>query len=173
MLYSVGHGSRSEGEFLALLATRSIRTLVDVRARPASARHPQFAQQALRRSLEAAGIEYHWAGRHLGGFRPVRADSRHAALADAGLRGFADHMESVEFQGAVRQLLHLAERSGPLAFMCAERDPEHCHRALISDALVHRGREVIHLLDAGAECRHLLNSRVRVESNRLVYDLAS
>jgi uncharacterized protein (DUF488 family) len=171
--YAIGHGSRPVEEFLALLAERGVRTLVDVRARPGSTRHPQYAQEKLRRLLEAAGVQYHWAGRQLGGFRAPRSDSRHTALADDGLRGFADHMEGDDFQRAVRQLANLAAQQGPLAFMCAERDPAHCHRSLIADALVLRKCAVVHLLGAGADRPHALNSRARIESNHLVYDLAS
>lgn len=156
-----------------MLAAKTIRTLVDVRARPRSARHPQHAQERLRKALEAAGIEYHWAGRLLGGLRNPRADSRHRALADDGLRGFADYMEGREFQRAFGQLASLAEKQPPLAFMCAERDPAHCHRSLIADYLVASGRNVIHLLDPGTDKAHALNSRARRESKTLVYDLDS
>lgn len=172
-LFSIGHGARSFDAFFALLQARQVRVLVDVRARPGSARYPQYAQATLRLALEAAGITYHWAGRQLGGFRSPRPDSRHTALTDDGLRGFADYMEGKDFQRGVRQLASLAEKQGPLAFMCAERDPAHCHRSLIADALVQRGCEVIHLLAPGEERAHTLNSRARVESNVIVYDLSS
>jgi uncharacterized protein (DUF488 family) len=172
-IFSIGHGDRPIAEMLAILSAREVRTLVDVRARPVSVRHAQFMQEALRRSLEAEGIAYHWAGRQLGGFRPARAASRHKALTDASLRGFADYMEGAEFQRGARQLMSLAGKQGPLAFMCSERDPAHCHRSLIADFLARSGVEVIHLLEPGVERPHVLNSRARIESNMLVYDLAS
>ena len=42
--YSIGHGNRSADEFLDLLTSFEIACLVDVRAYPASRRHPQFAR---------------------------------------------------------------------------------------------------------------------------------
>jgi len=168
-LYSVGHSSRSESELVGVLLPVGIRVLVDVRATPASRRCPQFRDDAMRTWLEQAGISYHWAGRALGGRRRAREGSRHVAITDAGFRAYADHMERPEFQRAVGQLVRLAA-TGPTVILCAERDPAHCHRAMIADYLVLQGHRVVHLVDAELRREHHLDPRARRESAELVYD---
>ena len=168
-LRTLGHSNRSLEDFVAMLRAAGIRTLVDVRQQPQSARHPQFGQDSLRSALASADIEYHWAGRQLGGHRQPRMDSAHTALMDEGLRGYADYMDSDAFKKGVVQLLNLAARA-PTAIMCAERDPMHCHRSLIADYLTLQGVEVTHLSDIGRQQPHQLRHEVRRESQRLVYD---
>src|SRR5262249_22830725 len=74
LIYTVGHGARSAEQLIAILKEAGIGTLVDVRAYPASRRHPQFSRQPLSASLEKAGIAYRWEGKALGGMRPSYAD---------------------------------------------------------------------------------------------------
>jgi uncharacterized protein (DUF488 family) len=168
-LYSVGHSDRPLDELIAVLREAGVVTLVDVRAQPRSQRHPQFNDTSLRAACEAAGIAYHWAGRQLGGHRGGRADSRHVALKDAGLRSYADYIDTPEFQKGAAALLKLASRA-PAAILCAERDPAQCHRSLIADYLTLQGVRVVHLLDPGKSCEHLLSPHARRESADLVYD---
>lgn len=168
-LYTVGHSNHSLDAFIDVLRTAGIQTLVDVRQQPQSARHPQFGQDTLRAALAAEDIVYHWAGRQLGGHRPPRAESVHSALADDGLRGYADYMDGDAFKKGIVQLLNLAGRA-PTVIMCAERDPLHCHRSLIADYLTLQGMVVMHLLGDGQQQPHQLRPEVRRESQRLVYD---
>jgi uncharacterized protein (DUF488 family) len=167
-LYTVGHSNRPLEDLIALLADAGIGVLVDVRAEPRSRLHPQFNEDALRDACGRTGIVYHWAGRQLGGLRAARAGSPHVAL-DAGRRGFADHMETDGFKKGAAQLLAMAAR-GPTAMLCAEREPERCHRALISDYLLLQGARVLHLIVAGEVREHSLSPEARRESAALVYD---
>ncbi|KPK50483.1 MAG: hypothetical protein AMS22_12130, partial [Thiotrichales bacterium SG8_50] len=79
-LYTIGHSDRTLTELTALLRDAGITCVVDVRAQPASSRHPQFNMEPLRAALTADGIIYHWAGRQLGGQRVARPDSPHHSL---------------------------------------------------------------------------------------------
>lgn len=168
-LYTLGHGDRSLEEALELLRCAGIQCLVDIRAYPRSRRHPQFNDDPLRAALDEAGLVYHWAGRQLGGLRRGRADSPHHALTDEGLRAFADHMDTAEFERGVAQLTRLALKS-PCAVLCAERAPERCHRSLLADYLTLNGLRVVHLLEEGESREHLLSPLARRESGRLIYD---
>ncbi len=167
-LYTVGHGNRQLEELIALLRDAGVATLVDVRAQPRSRHNPQFNDDSLRAACERAGLAYHWAGRQLGGMREPRADSPHAAL-DEGRRGFADHMDTEVFRKGASQLRHLAAQSA-CAVLCAEREPAHCHRALIADFLTLQGMRVVHLLAPGETREHVLSPEARRESAALVYD---
>lgn len=168
-LFTVGHGSRDLDAFLALLRAHRIQCLVDVRAYPASRRHPHFARINLAAALTAGGIRYLWEGAALGGMRRPRRDSPHTVLRDAAFRGYADHMESGEFRAAAERLMGLG-RTLRTAFMCAETNPAHCHRSFIADALVGRGAEVLHLFDTNGARRHVLRAGARLAGGRLVYD---
>jgi uncharacterized protein (DUF488 family) len=166
-LFSIGHGTRPIETFLALLVDADVQRLVDVRTAPGSRRHPQFGREALRDSLETAGIAYVWRGDDLGGFRRPRPDSRHTALRVEMFRGYADHMETGAFRDAVRWLIETAD--AVTAFLCAESDWHRCHRRHIADALVARGAAVTHLLDAGPR-PHVFHPDGRVEDGWPVYD---
>lgn len=170
-LYTIGHSDRTLTELTELLRDTGITCVVDVRAQPASARHPQFNMESLRAALTADGIIYHWAGRQLGGQRKARPDSPHRSLPET-LRGFADHMDTEVFAKGVTQLLALARKT-PTAILCAEREPAQCHRGLIADYLVLQGIKVRHLIRARETREHILSPQARTESARLVYDRAS
>jgi uncharacterized protein (DUF488 family) len=160
-IYTVGHSTRSSGEFRELLETHQIKRLVDVRQYPASRRHPHFAAKALAESLAAAGIEYaHEAD--LGGRRKPLCDSPNLFWRNDGFRGFADYMASPQFTAALERVIALGARQ-PLALACAEAVPWRCHRWLISDALAARGAEVMHIIDATHSQQHVLNPNARID----------
>lgn len=169
VLYTIGHSNREQPRLLAILKQAGIAALVDVRARPQSGRFPQFNEDNLRRALEDAGIVYRWAGGQLGGMRAPQPDSRHLALQEGGMRAYADYMQTGDFRRAAAGLIEMAART-PLAIMCAERDPAHCHRSLISDYLTLQGVKVIHLVEAGEIHEHVLRPEVRRASAELIYD---
>lgn len=133
---SIGHGSRSQQEMAALLKSRGITCVVDVRRFPASRRHPHFAAGALRSWLGALGIAYVEMGQTLGGFRPG---------------GYEAWMETADFGAGLERLEELARQAlrqgGLVAFMCSERLPWQCHRRFIGRALAGRGWHVVHIID--------------------------
>jgi uncharacterized protein (DUF488 family) len=167
-VFTAGHSTRPIDELLALLAEHGVRTLVDVRRFPGSRRHPQFSRDALAASLAAAGIEYvHEPG--LGGRRAARPDSPHTAWRVEAFRGYADYMETPEFQAALQRLIQRGEEE-TVAILCAEAVPWRCHRRLISDALVTRGIQVMHILGPGRADPHELDPNARVlPGGRLLY----
>lgn len=134
---------------------------------PASRKHPQFNREAMERALAAAGIEYrHF--EHVGGRRPVRPDSRNTAWRNASFRGYADYMESSEYQAAEKRLIDLSKRKNT-AMMCAESVWWHCHRGLIADSLKARGWEVLHIADAEAPKEHPYTGAATVVDGHLTY----
>jgi uncharacterized protein (DUF488 family) len=168
VILSIGHSTRSGAELLELLKANGVRTLVDIRLIPRSRRHPQFEQAALRESLAAAGIAYVHLPR-LGGRRRPRPDSVNTAWRNESFRGYADYLQTPEFEDALDELLDLALRAGPIAIMCAEAVPWRCHRFLVADALVARGVPVEHILGQGPRQPHRLSSTARVEHGKLTY----
>jgi len=164
-LYTVGHSTRTLEEFLELLERGQIAFMADVRRYPASRRHPHFSRESLAASLEASGIRY----RHfeaLGGRRKASPDSPNLGWRSESFRAYADYMQTSPFREAVDTLLALP---GPTAIVCAEAVPWRCHRNLISDELVRRGVEVLHILGPGSLSPHVLNPMARDEGSHLVY----
>lgn len=164
---TIGHSTRALDELIGLLRTPGVARLVDVRAFPRSRRHPQFNVDTLPEALGAAGIDYTHL-QALGGRRPVRPDSNNAAWREPGFRGYADYMETAEFERGLAALLDLAARHR-VALMCAEAQPWRCHRSLISDALVARGVRVEHIMGAGARRPHEPPPFARIAGGRVSY----
>jgi len=151
---------------LDALRSAGVQRLVDVRMVPQSRRNPQFNRDRLVATLRDAGIEYtHMPS--LGGRRIPRDDSTNLGLKDEGFRGFADFMATRPFESALRELI-AAANEGRTAIMCAESVPWHCHRSLISDALLARGLQVVHLF-GGKTREHELTPGARVEGRLVTY----
>ena len=166
-LWTLGHSTRPIHEFLSLLAGQGIRLLADVRAIPFSRRNPQFNQDVLSASLESAGIKYRHMGA-LGGRRKSRTDSKNLGWRNASFRGYADYMETDEFQEALKDLEESAE-CAPTAIMCAEAVPWRCHRSLIADALTVRGWTVLDIVGAGEPKQHRLPLWAATEDGLVTY----
>jgi uncharacterized protein (DUF488 family) len=171
-IWTIGHSTRAIDEFISLLKENEIKLLADVRAWPGSKRYPQFNKEALTQSLTAHGIRYeHFP--ELGGKRKSKSDSRNTAWRNASFRGYADYMETEQFQKGIERLLDVAAEVGPIAMMCAEAVWWRCHRSLIADYLKARGVEVLHILGANKVERHPYTSAARIVNGELSYEAES
>jgi Protein of unknown function, DUF488 len=167
IVLTVGHSTRTLKEFVALLLAHGVNQLTDIRTIPRSRHNPQFNRDALPRPLQKAGICYrHIAG--LGGLRHARRDSINAGWRNASFRGFADYMQTPEFQEALEQLIQLAQKRRT-AIMCAEAVPWRCHRSLIGDALLVRGFRVEEIASPTRTRPHTLTPWARVRGKQLSY----
>jgi uncharacterized protein (DUF488 family) len=166
-IFTVGHSNRTTSQFIELLDRQKLKLVVDVRTIPKSRHNPQFGQARLRRNLRRHGIEYlHMAG--LGGLRRPRPDSENTAWRNAGFRGFADYMDTPEFEKNLKRLIALSKRKR-LSIMCAEALPWRCHRSLIADALLARGFTVREILSPTQARDHRMTPFARVRRKRVSY----
>jgi len=150
-----------------MLQGNGVEQLVDVRTIPKSRHNPQFNIDALERSLRGAGIEYlHMPG--LGGLRHPRKDSINTAWQNASFRGYADYMQTPQFDESLEDLIALA-RTRRTAIMCAEAVPWRCHRSLIADALTARGIAVEHIMSTTSRKPHRYTPFAKVEDARVTY----
>ena len=171
-IWTIGHSTRGIDEFISLLKENEIKLLVDVRAFPGSKRYPHFNKEALAKSLNAHGIRYeHFP--ELGGKRKSRPDSRNTAWRNASFRGYADYMETEQFQKGIERLLDVAAEAGSTAIMCAEAVWWRCHRSLIADYLKAQGVEVLHILVANRVEPHPYTSAARIVNGELSYEADS
>jgi len=169
LVLTVGHSTRTLGDFLDLLEHHGCQTVIDVRSLPRSRRYPHFDGAALASSLAEHGIGY----RHcvaLGGLRrPLpSAESINRGLRNERFRAYADHMQTAEFEDAVTKLLELASAER-CAVMCAEAVPWRCHRSLLADALVARGCRVLHIIDRDRAEWHRLRGEAVVADGHVSY----
>jgi uncharacterized protein (DUF488 family) len=164
---TIGHSTRTIEEFLRLLRAHGVTCVLDVRSVPRSRRNPQFNRDALPASLKTVGIGYiHLAG--LGGLRRPKPDSINAGWKNASFRGYADYMQTPEFEASLQEALEIARRER-VALMCAEAVPWRCHRSLIADALVARGFPTEHILSETRRDTHTMRSFVKRDGTRVTY----
>ncbi|MGO4716744.1 DUF488 domain-containing protein [Bradyrhizobium sp. 2TAF24] len=169
-IFTVGHSNREWPQFMAVLASASIRRLIDIRRFPMSRRHPQFCRPQMERALAEAGIVYRHAP-ELGGFRPdaeaSAASSRNTAWPQGFLRNYADYAQSPPFQQALARLCDALEPCTVL--MCAERQWRECHRQILTDYLIVAGHRVVHLADEQAREDAVLTACAQVDERCITY----
>ena len=130
-IFTIGYEGATMAEFLSALRKAGVERIIDVRALPLS-RRPGFSKTPLRGALEEAGIEYvhlKALGTPAEGRMAARA-GRHSDLE----RIYAGQLELPEAMAQSAQMLELAAEK-PSALLCFERDPAHCHRRLLLDAV--------------------------------------
>ena len=166
-VFTVGHSTLSSEQFVAVLRAYDIGRLADVRTVPRSRRNPQFNADALASALRAENIEYVPLP-SLGGLRHARKDSPNGGWRNASFRGYADYMQTPEFESGLDALIRMS-REKRTAIMCAEAVPWRCHRSLVADALEAREIPVVEILSVKSARMHKLTPFARVDGTRVTY----
>jgi uncharacterized protein (DUF488 family) len=166
-IYTIGHSTRASDQFLSILKAFGIELVADIRTVPRSRRNPQYDQQSLKRLLEEHNLGYvHLAA--LGGLRRPKKDSPNMGWVNESFRGYADYMQTPEFEEAVEDLVARAADIQTV-MMCAEAVPWRCHRSLVGDALLARGIQVEDIMSEKSAKPHRLTAWARVEGLRITY----
>lgn len=131
-IYTLGTDRRTEEDFIEILHAYNITSLIDVRSFPKS-KFNIFNKEELRALLEREGIEYHYLGKELGGFRKG---------------GYIAYTLTDEFKRGIEILENIAKGKTSV-ILCAEKFPWKCHRRWISKELQKNGWTVEHILDKG------------------------
>jgi len=143
-IHTLGHSRHSIEHFIDVAKKHGIELIVDVRGQPVSRFNPHFNRERFRVALEAAGIAYAWRGEALSG----RPKSREFYGPDGEvlwdkLRDWPALHEGLD------EVMRLAG-GAPLALVCAEEDPLHCHRRfLLTPPLERLGANIIHIRGDG------------------------
>ena len=166
-VFTIGHSIRPLKEFIELLKAHGVQRVVDVRSIPRSRHNPQFNRESLARHLRAARIGYVHL-KKLGGLRHAKSDSKNLGWHNTSFRGFADYMQTPDFQTGLARLEKLAAAK-PSAMMCAEAVPWRCHRSLIADALVVGHFPVEHIMSTSRTQAHELTPFARVRGLQVTY----
>ncbi|MGH9575757.1 MAG: DUF488 family protein [Candidatus Acidiferrales bacterium] len=164
---TIGHSIHPWDEFRNLLRAHGIQRVIDVRTIPRSRHNPQFNRETLSKKLRRARIGYVHL-RKLGGLRHAHRDSVNGGWRNSSFRGYADYMQTPEFNEALERLIKLA-RQKQSAIMCAEAVPWRCHRSLIADALTIRGIPVAHIVSTAKPRMHSLTPFAKVRGRSITY----
>ncbi len=169
VIFTIGHGTKSIDEFVDLLKAYEVQRIVDVRTIPRSRHNPQFNKDILSKSLKKLHIGYiHIKG--LGGLRHAKKDSVNTAWRNASFRGYADYMQTEDFEKNIERLIKIAKQKN-IAIMCAESVPWRCHRSLIADALQVRGIQVRHIMSRKSCKGHILTAWIKARGLKITYPL--
>ena len=164
---TIGHSTRTLAEFIRLLRAHGATRVVDVRTVPRSWHNPQFNKTSLPGSLKKAGLRYvHMPG--LGGLRHTQRDSPNVGWRNASFRGYADYMQTPEFEQSLEELIQLANQDR-IALMCAEAVPWRCHRSLIADALLVHGIRTEDIMSPTRRQVHTLTPFAKVRGTTITY----
>lgn len=167
IIYTIGHSTRTLDDFINILQKLGITTVVDVRTIPRSWHNPQFNEAHLKVALHEYSIDYvHLTA--LGGLRHATRNSINTGWHNASFRGYADYMQTNEFENGLDKLIDLA-KTNRIAIMCAESLPWHCHRSLIGDALLVRHFDVEDIYTKTSQKPHILTSFAKVHGTRITY----
>jgi uncharacterized protein (DUF488 family) len=167
MILTIGHSTHPIEKFLALLRAHGVEQLIDIRTIPKSRRNPQFNREELAATLNGAHIRYeHMPG--LGGLRHPREDSINTAWRNASFRGYADYMQTPQFDASLRKLIAAASERHTV-IMCAEAVPWRCHRSLVADALGARGIPVEHIMNETTRKPHAYTPFARIDGEIVTY----
>jgi uncharacterized protein (DUF488 family) len=164
---TIGHSNRTIEEFIDLLRQNEVQVLLDIRTVPKSRHNPQFGQDQLPQSLQAAGIAYRQMP-GLGGLRRPLKESPNSGWRNTSFRGYADYMQTPEFANNVEAVIGLAGDTR-CVLMCAESVPWRCHRSLVADALLVRGIPVEHIINPGRRKPAALTPFAKVEGTKITY----
>ena len=167
IVLTIGHSTRTLEEFIGLLRAHEATRVVDVRTVPRSRHNPQFDEASLPGSLKKAGLGYvHMPG--LGGLRHAKRASLNPGWRNSSFRGYADYMQTPEFEKSLDELVQLANQER-IVLMCAEALPWRCHRSLIADALLVRGIRTEDIMGPSHRQVHTLTPFAHVQGTTITY----
>jgi len=106
IIYTLGTSTLTKEDFLELLNSYHIETVVDVRSFPQS-RFEHFKKENLTGILKEGGFNYFYLGKELGGFRKG---------------GYLSYTKTLPYQEGISYLEHIGNES-ITSFICAERFP--------------------------------------------------
>jgi uncharacterized protein (DUF488 family) len=167
VVLTIGHSTRTWKDFLEILRAHRVKRVIDIRSIPRSRHNPQFNRETLSTKLRAARIGYVHL-RKLGGLRHTRRDSPNMGWRNASFRGFADYMQTSEFDAGLHRLMKLAGQKR-CAIMCAEAVPWRCHRSLVADALTVHGIRVDDIMSMRRSQVHSIIPFARVQGHCITY----
>jgi uncharacterized protein (DUF488 family) len=171
--FTIGHSTRSVGEFVDLLRPQKITLVVDVRTIPRSRTNHQYNSEVFAKALAEFQINYvHIAT--LGGLRGRTrevAPEVNAFWENRSFHNYAAYAMGKEFQSGLARLREMGHANVSV-IMCAEAVWWRCHRRIIADYLIAASETVFHILGPNRIERARITEGVQFEvTGSLTYPL--
>lgn len=156
-LWSIGHSQHNMEFFLNLLCSHSINYVLDVRSNPYSQYATEYNRENIRTILKKEGINYSFMGEYFG--------ARQTDLTLYSSKGYLDFEKVIKcekFTKAFNNVVKGVEQGNRIAFMCMEKDPIDCHRAiLVTNAFYKAGFLIQHIMpDNSIQTQEKINARL-------------
>lgn len=172
-IYTIGHSTHSEEEFVLILKNYNIEVVVDVRSYPGSKYVPQFNKENMEKWLPQNGIKYiHMLD--LGGRKSKRKEIDESLIngwKSVAFRNYAGYSLTKEYEEGIDRLIELAKKNC-VCYMCAESVPWRCHRLIISNTLVSKSVDVYHIMTEKKTILHeigMYGAKVEMKEGKLIY----
>lgn len=136
--YTVGYEKKTIEQFVEILRTKKIGTVLDVRRNPVSQYKPEFSKENLKENLSRNNIKYVHSP-DLGVPSQIRRKLGETGNYDLFFKWYDENVISRLDE------MELENLGYPFAIMCVEYDPTKCHRHRIALALEQRGLKSIDL----------------------------
>lgn len=176
-IYTIGHSTHPEGDFILLLQQYQIDLLVDVRSYPGSKYVPQFNKENMEIWLPANNIKYLHLP-ELGGRRRKNKEIDESLVAgwkNVAFRNYAAYSLTDAYETGIDRLIKLSQESN-VCYMCSEAVPWRCHRLIISNTLVLKGLQVYHIISETSLVRHEIGkygAPAVIQGSHLIYPIVA
>jgi uncharacterized protein (DUF488 family) len=173
-MFTVGHSTRTIEAFVDLLRAGHVERVVDIRSIPRSRTNPRYNLDALPDELASFQIA-HTQIPELGGLRKKSKlvdPKTNAFWQNRSFHNYADYALSEEFEKGLAQLEDLSSGQR-CAIMCSESVWWRCHRRIVADYLLSRGRQVCHLMGDNRVEPARMTPGARPRGTKLIYPVAS
>lgn len=157
VLYTIGHSQHKIEYFIEMLKVYKINYVLDVRSTPYSQFASDYNKENIKRVLSNVGIQYVFMGRYFG----ARQEDRNLYTGE-GYLDFEKTRRGIPFQAGVQNVMKGVQLGNKIAFMCTEKDPIECHRAImVARTFYENGLDVQHILwDKTLQSHAVLNKRL-------------
>jgi hypothetical protein len=170
-IFTIGHSTKSIAEFVALLRVGGVDLVIDIRSVPRSRTNPHYNLDRLPDELAPWQIA-HTQLAELGGLRPKSKSvppEVNGFWINQSFHNYADYALSQGFRDGLARLMALGTQRR-CAIMCSEAVWWRCHRRIVADYLLWKGRAVVHLMGADRAEPARMNEAARARGDGLIYE---
>lgn len=156
-LFSIGHSQHKIDYFISLLKKHHINYILDVRSVPYSQYATDYNRENIKKILKNNDIGYAFMGNFFGA-RPKDV----SLYLPNGYLNFEKVANSTKFKRGFDNVEKGVKQGYRIAFMCTEKDPIECHRAiLVSYAFYKAGYSIEHIMpDNTIQTQQDINKRL-------------
>lgn len=147
-LYTIGYGGRSKEQFQNILKENDIGLIIDIRARPTGFRgcytNYNDKTKGIEKMLHKAGIKYIWYEKLGNKFRFSKDWEEMEMRYTRYLNEIRESL--VQFFESIHEQIECSSTRKGICIMCAEKNPERCHRSIVAKFFEKEGVEIINLV---------------------------